>query len=69
LNRFRSVAAADRQARGCMAVNGIAELVGVDPELGPYLKKAVRAKRRRLEQLLQRAAANGEIEDDGKLKA
>lgn len=63
------VRAADPEARGCMAVNCIAELVGVDPVLGPYLEKAVRAKRKRLEQLLRQAADNGEIKDDGNLKA
>lgn len=70
--QFRNICrarAADPEARGCMAVNCVAELVGVDPELGPFLEKAMRAKLKLLEKLLRQAAANGEIEDDGNLKA
>lgn len=63
------VRAADKESRGCMAVNCIAELVSVDPELGPYLEKAVRAKRKRLKELLRKAAANGEIADQHDLDA
>ncbi len=63
------VRAADPEARGCMAVNSVAELVGVDPELGPYLEQMMLAKLRQLETLLRRAANRGEIEDDGNLKA
>ena len=59
--------AADPEARGCMAVNCIAELVGADPELGGVLEKAVNTKRKRIEQLLLHAARRGEIEDDGNL--
>ena len=59
--------AADPEARGCMAVNCIAEIVGVDPALGGVLEKAVNAKRRKIEHLLIAAAKNGEIEDDGDL--
>lgn len=59
--------AADPEARGCMAINCIAELVGVDPALGGVLEKAVKAKRKKIEQLLIAAADSGEIEDDGEL--
>ncbi len=60
--------AADPQARGCMAVNCVAELVGVNKFLGPMLESAVLGSLERLEHLLRRAAANGEIEDRGDLR-
>ncbi len=68
---FRDVCrarAADPQARGCMAVNCVAELVGVNEALGPMLERAVLGSLERLEHLLRRAAANGEIEDRGDLR-
>ena len=70
-NVFREVCrsrAADPEARGCMAVNCVAELVGVDDTLGPVLEKAVLGSLDRLERLLGQAAANGEIEDKGDLR-
>lgn len=60
--------AADPQGRGCMAVNCVAELVGVNESLGPMLERAVLGSLDRLEHLLRRAAANGEIEDRGDLR-
>ena len=60
--------AADPQARGCMAVNCVAELVGVNESLGSMLERAVLGSLERLEHLLRRAAANGEIEDRGDLR-
>jgi len=51
--------AADPEARGCMAVSCVAELVGVDPEFVLFLEKAMRTKTRRIESLLRQAAANG----------
>ena len=60
--------AADPRARGCMAVNCVAELVGVNEALGPMLERAVLGSLERLEHLLRRAAANGEIEDRGDLR-
>ncbi len=60
--------AADPEARGCMAVNCVAELVGVDETLGPVLEKAILGSLDRLERLLGQAAANGEIEDKGDLR-
>lgn len=62
------VRAADPKARGCMAVNCVAELVGVDETLGPVMEAAVRHSLNRFENLLRQAAANGEIEDAGDLK-
>jgi len=62
------VRAADPEARGCMAVNCVAELVGVDATLGPVMEGAVRHSLNRFESLLRQAAANGEIKDSGDLK-
>ncbi len=60
--------AADPQARGCMVVNCVAELVGVDETLGPILEKSILSSLDRLEHLLNQASANGEIEDKGDLR-
>ena len=62
------VRAADPEAKGCMAINCVAELVGVDEALGPVLEKAVLHSLDRLESLLRQAAANGEIDDSGDLR-
>lgn len=62
------VRAADSEAKGCMAINCVAELVGVDAELGPVLENAVLNSLDRLERLLRQAAANGEITDTGDLQ-
>lgn len=59
----------DPEARGCMAINSVAELVGVDEALGPFLEEAMLHSRVRFERLLQRAVENGEIQDDGDLPA
>lgn len=69
LRKLCRLRAADPEARGCMAVNCIAELVGVDAEIGGVLETAVNAKRKRIEQILVAAARTGEIEDDGDLPA
>lgn len=61
------VRAADPEARGCMAINCVAELVGVDATLGPVMEDAVRHSLARFERLLRQAAANGEILDSGDL--
>ena len=69
---FRDVCrrrAADPEGRGCMAVNCVAELVGVDETLGPVLEQAVLTSLDRLEHLLRQAVANGEIEDNGDSRA
>lgn len=68
---FREVCrsrAADPEARGCMVVNCVTELVGVDDALGPVLEKTILGSLDRLEHLLDQAAANGEIEDKGDLR-
>jgi TetR/AcrR family transcriptional repressor of nem operon len=62
------VRAADPEAKGCMAINCVAELVGVDETLGPVLENAVLESLDLLERLLRQAAANGEIEDAGDLR-
>lgn len=62
------VRAADPEAKGCMAINCVAELVGVDVTLGPIMEGAVRRSLERFEKLLRQAAASGEIEDTGDLK-
>lgn len=62
------VRAADPEAKGCMAINCVVELVGVDPTLGPVMEDAVRHSLNRFESLLRQAAANGEIRDSGDLK-
>jgi len=60
--------ASDPEGRGCMAINSVAELVGVNKPLGPMLEKAVLNSLNRLERLLRQAAATGEIEDGGNLR-
>ncbi len=55
------VRAADPDAKGCMAVNCVADLVGVDKALGPVLEEKIRQSLDRFAKLLQRAARNGEI--------
>ncbi len=62
------VRAADPEAKGCMAVNCVAELVGVDEALGPILENAILQSLDRLDSLLRQAAVNGEIKDDGDLR-
>ena len=65
---FREVCrsrAADPEARGCLVVNSVAELVGVDETLGPVIERAIRGSLERLERLLDQAAAKGEMEDRG----
>lgn len=62
------VRARDKEAKGCLAVNCLAELVGVDQALGPALAKAFEKSLARLESLLRRAAQRGEIEDNGDLR-
>ncbi len=60
--------ASDPEGRGCMAVNCVAELVGVNETLGPMMERAVMDSIERLELLLRHAAINGEIEDHGDLR-
>ncbi len=58
--RFR---ASDPEARGCLVINSISELVAVDEELGENLSNMVHANIARFEQLLQLAVAKGELEE------
>ena len=60
--------ASDPEARGCMAVNCVAELVGTDETLGPVLEKAILGSLDRLQRLLGQAVVNGEIEDKGDIR-
>lgn len=62
------VRAADEDAKGCLAVNCLAELVGVDETLGPALVEVFQRSLARLESLLRRAAARGEIKDGGDIR-
>lgn len=62
------VRASDPEAKGCLAINCVAELVGVDATIGPVLENAVRHSLDRFERLLRLAAANGEIRDTGDLR-
>jgi TetR/AcrR family transcriptional repressor of nem operon len=57
----------DSQARGCLAVNCVAELVGVDETLGPVMENAVIGSLQRFEHLLELAVAQKEIADNGEL--
>ncbi|MFY0677556.1 MAG: TetR/AcrR family transcriptional regulator [Neptuniibacter sp.] len=57
----------DPEARGCLAVNCVTELVGVDETLGPVMENVVLNSVKRFEHLLRMAAAQGEIIDDCQL--
>lgn len=61
--------ASDSQARGCMAVNGVAELCNVNDELGDVLDAAILGSLSRMEQLLEWGVAQGEISEDTDLHA
>jgi TetR/AcrR family transcriptional repressor of nem operon len=58
----------DPEARGCLGVNSIAELVGVDEKLGPVIESAILHSFNRFEKLLEAASVKGEIIDDGQLR-
>ena len=55
------VRAADPEARGCLLVNSIAELVGTEPGLGEEIAGAIRHRTAVVEALLAQAEAQGEI--------
>jgi TetR/AcrR family transcriptional repressor of nem operon len=57
----------DPEARGCLAVNCVAELVGVDKTLGPVMGNVVLGSLQRFKNLLELAASQKEIVDDGEL--
>lgn len=51
----------DPEARGCLAINCVSELVGVNETLGPLLSEAVQASLKRFEKLLLLATEKGEL--------
>lgn len=64
---FRTVCrirAADAEARGCLVVNGVAELCGTHATLGPKLQAAMLANVKRFETLLGWGVASGELDQD-----
>jgi len=58
------IRASDPEHRGCMAINNISELVGVNEPLGQVLENAVLFRIARLEQLLNRSISLGELPDN-----
>lgn len=52
---------ADLEGRGCLMVNAVAELVGVEDALGPLVAAGVRHRLAVVRRLLEQAAAQGEI--------
>lgn len=62
---FRTVCkarSADTEARGCLVVNGVAELCGTHDTIGPKLQAAMLANLKRFETLLGWAVDNGELD-------
>lgn len=53
---------ADKEARGCLICNSVAELVGVDESLGPTLQRAVKHRIGVMELLFTQAVNQGEFE-------
>lgn len=51
----------DPEHRGCLAVNSVAELVGVNDVLGPPLEEAIRQSIKRFERLLTHSVGVGEL--------
>ncbi len=62
LRELCRVRSADKDARGCLVCNSIAELVGVDAELGALLDGAVRHRISVMEKLFARAIRQGEFD-------
>ena len=58
------VRAADPEARGCMAVNGVAELCGTHLDLGAKLEAAMLGNISRIETILGWGVARGELAKD-----
>ncbi len=56
--------ASDTEHRGCLVINSIIELVGIDETVGPILSSAVQNGMGRLEYLLGLAVEKGELECD-----
>lgn len=55
------VRANDPEHRGCLAVNSVSELVGVNDTLGPPLAKAIKQSIKRFESLLKHSMDLGEL--------
>ncbi|HFB66538.1 MAG TPA: TetR/AcrR family transcriptional regulator [Aeromonadales bacterium] len=58
------VRANDPEHRGCLAVNSIAELVGVNEVLGPPLEAAIEQSISRFEDILNYSISQGELSPD-----
>ena len=56
--------AMDQQARGCMVVNGVAELCNVNDQLSGVFEDAVLGSLARIQQLLEWGGAQGEFEQN-----
>lgn len=63
------VRAADPDARGCLVINSVGELVGVNKKLSRRIEEAVRNVVRLYEKLLRQAADQGEIERPKDIRA
>ena len=63
------VRAADPEGRGCMALNCLSETVPADDDVGPLLAQAVLGRLERLEGLLGRAVADGELPEETDVRA
>lgn len=61
LRELCRVRAADPQARGCLVCNCVAELVGVDAELGAALEAVVERRLQVMRRLFAQAIARGEF--------
>ncbi len=61
--------AVDPEARGCMAVNAVAELTGTHETLGPILESRFQESIARIECLLARAVKQGELPPETDVKA
>lgn len=56
------VRAADKEGRGCMALNCVAELVGSNDAIGPVLEEALSQNIERFNRLVQAGVKKGEIQ-------
>ena len=61
--------AEDKEARGCLVINSVAELCNVNDELGGVVEEAVLASVDRFEQLIRWAIERGEIEAGADVRA
>jgi len=57
------VMAHDPESKGCLAINSLVELVGINDELGADISGAVKVRVELFEKLLRLAAEKGEITD------